>query len=529
MFGPDYFAGVARRGLGLGVNPSDFHDTYLDAEPGRVDFFEVTAASARHQGRLAYTDVQERRRRPEGFFRRSAADLVALGRDVLVHSTDLNPVYPEPVAPADLRGLNTLLTDSGSPWVTEDLGVWLMSERHVYPYFTPFPFDETTLATTIGNVHALHANLPVPFNAEFPPCEVITGRMHAFDFFADLVTETGAGMCVDVGHVLSYQLARGVSPLADLHRLPWSHITEIHVAGGGLDLHDFGLRYDDAHGDAPIISVCFDLIDAIVEHAPNLRAIVLEVFGARRPAEALSTLDTVRDRPSVAAWLAGQPRGPRSRTADAGRSRSRIVATFDALHGGAPVDGERLAELGEPMLSGFAVAEQDRWEFHRRQRLQLHGATVAGYFPLTTKWLLHRDGLTELDLFERIVPALTGSDVALHEKVHAAFALQVTADAADTTGAEIYRLESWMNSCAVEGDADQRADFKVSLPALLEAIRSETLGAEDFLRPYGVSLRHKGDCRFAAAAENRVLVEATALAAVDLGDVPGRAVCCSGE
>ena len=115
--------------------------------------------------------------------------------------------------------------------MTEDLGVWLMSERHVYPHFMPLPLTADTLAVATANIRIVQDVLGRPFNAEFPPMTYVVGDMNAFEFFARLTDATGCGMCVDVGHVLSYQLARGASATADFHRIPWGSVTEIHFAG----------------------------------------------------------------------------------------------------------------------------------------------------------------------------------------------------------------------------------------------------------------------------------------------------------
>lgn len=88
-------------------------------------------------------------------------------------------------------------------------------------------------------------------------------------------------MRLDIGHILSYQLERGVSPTADLHLLPWNFITEIHLSGGNIDLDADGFHYDDNHGDYDIVSVCYDMMDTVIHLAPHLRAITVEIFGSK--------------------------------------------------------------------------------------------------------------------------------------------------------------------------------------------------------------------------------------------------------
>lgn len=531
-FGPGRFASIPRYGVGLGLNPSDFHDSFLADDAGVIDYFEITAPSTRHQGPASYREIQRRRAQPEGRRHLRIPDLAKSHR-TLVHSTDLNPVYPDPASPEDLASLRELVELSGSPWVTEDLGVWLMSERHVYPYFMPFAVDEHALAVTIANVHRIHEALGVPFNAEFPPMSMLAGDMHAFDFFAELVESTGAGMCLDVGHVLSYQIARGASPTSDFHRLPWEHVTEVHLAGGGIDLHDHGYRYDDSHGDAAVVSVCFDLVDEVIGHAPNLRAITLEIFGATVPELVVGKLRDLRARPAVSAWLTGseQPSRPRIEI-DRAREMTRrsLVGVYDALHGGSELTAETIAALGEPFLGAYAPTERRRWEYERLQRLRLHGLNVVNYFPLTARWLMRRDRLDELNFFERLVPLLDGADVPMREKVATAFSALVAAQDDDVVGRELLRAEGWMNDCACAPDTLCTERFEVHVPRLIKALRSATSPVDSAMTE-PVTLRHTGECRFETVPEPEApaLPEAIPRAAEPTVCALGRAACCTGE
>jgi len=530
-FGPEYFSALPRYGLGLGVNPSDIHEDYLDRAPIDLDFFEVTSPTVRHQGPVNYREIQRRRTAPAGFRHLRIPELAADHR-VLVHSTDLNPVYPQAPEQDDLESLRSLVAVADAPWVTEDLGVWLMSERHVYPYFMQFPVTDTTLAVTVDNVHRIHQGLGVPFNAEFPPMTMDVGDMHAFDFFHTLVSETGAGMCLDIGHVLSYQIARGASPTADFHRLPWDHITEIHLAGGGIDLHSHGYQYDDSHGDAPIISVCFEMLDEIVRAAPNLRAITLEVFGAKAPRKALSSLRDIRERPSVAAWLEGgsKPARPRPQLDEARvRTREAIVGMYDLLHGGEKVSGKTLAAAGEPVIHSFAQSEQKRWEYDRIQRLRMHGTNVSSYFPMTASWLMHREQIEEIALFERLVPRLGGSEVAMWDKVNATFEALVAERPDDRVGPELFRAEQWMNTCAAAQGKGETAEFTVHVQRVIAGLKTGCLAPDRLLSDEPITMRHLGECRFEMVGGESDLYDVPAVGTAPHPTEPGRAACCSGQ
>ncbi|GIJ45401.1 hypothetical protein Val02_22870 [Virgisporangium aliadipatigenens] len=519
-FGPDYFRDVPLKGLGVGVNPADFHPAYL--ADGAVDFFEITAPSSRHRGPAPYLRAHERAEREAAGFRRRGVRELAGAATVLVHSTNVNPVYAQPPTEDDLTELRELLTIADAPWVTEDLGVWLMSERHVYPHFMPLPLTAETLVVATANIRFVQEVLGRPFNAEFPPMTYVAGDMHAFDFFARLCEATGCGMCVDVGHVLSYQVARGASPTADLHRLPWDSVTEIHFAGGRIDLVREGFVYHDDHGDHDVVSVCLDLIDEVVETAPHLRAIALELFGARRPERALQRLAAVRSRPSVASWLAGvvpaRPPLP-DLTSSRARVRSLSVGLFDVLHSDRPLSGERLVHAGPDLADVFAVNERRRWDYDRRSRLLALGTGIAAYYPATAGWIQRLRGWSVERLHDRLIATLDGT-----APLSAATAARAMRSLLPDTPLlqELLDCESWMNACVADEPVAPERHWGVDIDAAIEGL-SEVDGSPEGFRAK-VTLAYLGDGRFGRSG-GVVAVQADETGPVECGS----ARCCTGD
>ncbi|MCA2214120.1 multinuclear nonheme iron-dependent oxidase [Jidongwangia harbinensis] len=475
-FGADYFRDVRRFGVGIGINPSDFHPGYL-ADP--VDFLEITAPSVRHRGSVPYR-LQLASGTGGGFERRGIRELAG-SAPILVHSTNINPVYADAPAEADLRPLRELLVLADAPWVTEDLGVWLMSERHVYPHFMPLPLTRDTLAVATENIRFVQDVLGVPFNAEFPPMTYVVGDMNAFEFFARLCDATGCGMCVDVGHVLSYQLARGASASADFHRIPWDNVTEIHFAGGAIDLVREGFEYHDEHGDLEVVSICLDLIDEIVGTAPNLRAIALEVFGARLPGRALDRLRAARERPAVASWLAGTAADAAVPDPSGGRERVRAlsVAMFDLLHTDQPVSGSRIGGVAEV----FAVGEQRRWDRDRQARLKALGRSLVAFYPVTAGWIQRLREWTTEQMYGRLIAAVDGTAPPGAETV-ADGLRRLVPDGGDTR--LLYELldgETWMNQCASGLAVPHKRRIGIDLDAAAAALADPAARLESFAAP----------------------------------------------
>jgi uncharacterized protein (UPF0276 family) len=531
-YGPSYFTSVRKYGTGFGINPSDFNDAYLPASGAAADFLEITAPSTRHRGPAAYADFQ----RPShpgqrGFTRRGIADLSG-EIPVLVHSTNVNPAYPDPPADEDLAALRQLAELSSSPWVTEDLGVWLMNERHVYPFFMPLPLTRETLAVCVDNVARVQDALGRPFNAEIPPMTYVVGDMNAFEFFARLCELTGCGMCVDVGHVLSYQLARGCSPTADFHRIPWPHVTEIHVAGGGIDMLSEGFAYQDDHGDREIVSVCLDLVDEVIENAPNLRAIVLELFGAQQPAAAIRRLRRIRARPAVSSWLRDEDPKTGLPPLEVSREQARTasVQLYDLLHSDIPLSGQRLHDAGPQVLDAFATAERRRWDYDRQSRLTLVGSSLVTYYPVTSSWLRLQAGWTAEELYGRLIANLTGAVPFGLDVVTRTVGAVLREAGACGHLQELFRCETWMND-SVAGQAVNEAEpFGIDIERCAKEARQDQPALARAARK--VNMIYRGEGRFTRqgrGAQDQSQNGPEPPLADQQAVVCGTARCCSGD
>ena len=67
------------------------------------------------------------------------------------------------------------------------------------------------------------------------------------------VVDRAAVPCVlDLGHLYSFQLCRGLPPLAGLDGFPLEAVRELHVAGADLEDRGGVTVYQDAHGGAEI-------------------------------------------------------------------------------------------------------------------------------------------------------------------------------------------------------------------------------------------------------------------------------------
>ncbi len=527
-FGPSYFRKIPTYGLGLGMNPSDAHDTYLKHYPELVQYIEVTATSSRHRGPYNYGEVRRIANLPAGYHYWKIDNYPEHIKRI-VHSTNINPVYPEPITAEAYEEIRRLVTLTRSPWVTEDLGIWLMSERHVYPFFLPLPLQKEALAVAIKNIHTFHKEVGVPFNAEFPPIRVIAGDMHAFDFFRILVEETGCGMCLDIGHILSYQLERGVSPTADLHLLPWEYITEIHLAGGNIDLDSDGFHYDDNHGDYDIVTVCYDMMDTIIHLAPNLRAITVEIFGSKQHQMSIEKLKGLMERRSIQHWLNKNiPTFTLPTFEEAAPKVQRAALSMhDLLHSSDPVSGTTLEDGGKEFLDLFAAKERKRWDYERQSHIQLQGLNLSSYFPLTTQWLLmHQEFSDPMDLYATILKNLPGHAVPVWEKIQHQFAAFVEDRKDDIALDALFDFETWMNKCVMDEPVEKIRTFSVNVLALASALNKKMSMEKICLSREQVTLAYTSQGQFGLVGNPIALMEEQTC--TDKG-TRGKNQCCTGE
>jgi uncharacterized protein (UPF0276 family) len=475
VFGPHYFSKLRKMGVGIGLNINDGRARYLDHAIREIDFFEVTEVAKKHLGKVSYHELA-RRAEDKSIFA-SAKHYTDRGIPAIVHGSCVNPLYPGAADENEHRELAEIVRATRSPWVTEDLGVWMMKERHVYPNFLPMALTEDSLNVAIRNVRNFHELVQTPFNAELPGFSVFLGSIHAFDFMGRLTEATGCSMCLDLGHVLSYQLATGNSATANFHKLPWNSIVEIHISGGFIDLTVDGFCYVDSHGDTDIVSICWDMLDVAIELAPNLRAITYEIFGARNERVVIDRFLRIKNWPAVVAWrtqgqtpASSHKVGEAISSASEERAASVVVSTFDLLHN-TKTSLATIARQRPDLLAHYAPLENRRWSRERVERMRALGSSLTIFFPMTTAWLRQRTGKSELDFYDELLIRLPGSDVPLDEKLQAAYHAMVTADGADLFGLHLFENEIWMNERVQDPDHSAVIKTPVDTAEVMKNVR----------------------------------------------------------
>jgi uncharacterized protein (UPF0276 family) len=200
---------------------------------------------------------------------------------VLFHPVHLNLWGPTLQSDASLEALEAHAREVQTPWVGNDVGWWHGGGTGFPGYlFIPPPLNAQGLAQSITHARHVQAALSVPLALENPPVLTKRGDRHVLDFMAQLHAATGAPLILDLGHLLSFQLAAGLAPDAGLSDFPLEAVIEVHVAGGVI--HQRGDRrfYVDDHTQ-PVREELFELLEAWLPKLPNLRALTFEGDGHR--------------------------------------------------------------------------------------------------------------------------------------------------------------------------------------------------------------------------------------------------------
>jgi uncharacterized protein (UPF0276 family) len=264
--------------LGVGASLS------LEARPDPVELVRAAGGPSfvEYAGRL---DVDEVRAEVER--------VRATGARVLFHPSYINFCGSLPNAPGWLAETARHVAEVGSPWFAQDLAYCFVGPDQGYSaelgYFIPPILNRSSLERALERVREVQAAVPAPVAIEPPPMCFTLGRMPLFEFFGELAERADCAILLDVGHLVSYELASGKRVREQLASLPCERVIEVHIAGGRMER---GL-YVDAH-ERDILPAAWDMLRDLLPHLTALRAVCFECEGKSEP-EVLGTLSRLRD------------------------------------------------------------------------------------------------------------------------------------------------------------------------------------------------------------------------------------------
>lgn len=269
--------------LGVGVSLS------LAAEPDPVALVQAPGGPRF----VEYAGLAE----PDGVAA-EVARIHAAGARVLFHPAYINFCGTFANDPAWLAATAAHVAATGSPWFAQDCAYCFWEEGASYStqlgYFIPPLLTEASLRQAIVRVREVQAAVPAPVAVEPPPMAFVVGDMPLLRFFGRLARETGCALLLDMGHLVSWEMASGQRVLDAVDELPADSVIELHVAGGRLRETGSGPVYLDMH-EAPVLEPTWAMLDALLPRLGNVKALCYECEGM--PAETvLRVLGELRAR-----------------------------------------------------------------------------------------------------------------------------------------------------------------------------------------------------------------------------------------
>jgi uncharacterized protein (UPF0276 family) len=198
------------------------------------------------------------------------------GLPTTYHFLDVNLEQPEDLDEAWVRDAAALARELGAAWMCGDAGLWHVGPRdRAHGTLMPPVLEESSARDLARSVRLLREASGFEVLPENPPAHAWLGRMRLGDYFARVADEADCGLLLDVAHLAIHQQARGRPPLEGLRGFPLERVVELHVAGGRVFESGGRTFVDDDHG-LTVLPETWELFEAAVEGAPNLRAVVVE-------------------------------------------------------------------------------------------------------------------------------------------------------------------------------------------------------------------------------------------------------------
>jgi uncharacterized protein (UPF0276 family) len=185
-----------------------------------------------------------------------------------------------------------------SAWFAQDCAYCFWQAGQSYSsqlgYFIPPILNEASLQLAIERVQEVQAFMPVPVAIEPPPMTFVVGTMPLMTFFGHLAEQADCAILLDMGHLVSYEMASGKRILSEWDGFPAERVIEVHIAGGRVRESKDGAVYVDAHECAVVEQTWTMLID-LLPKLPQLKAVCYECEGVSDEQSIINTLAKLRE------------------------------------------------------------------------------------------------------------------------------------------------------------------------------------------------------------------------------------------
>lgn len=220
----------------------------------------------------------------------------AAGAPVLYHPSYINFCGSFPNSRVWLEATAQHIEGVKSAWFAQDVAYCFWEAGAAYStslgYFVPPIFNRASLEIAIKRVKEVQDIVNVTVAIEPPPLTFITGNMPLFSFFGELAERTDSAILLDMGHLVSYEMASGKKVKDELEQFPCERVIEVHIAGGRLKEVADGPIYVDAH-ECTILEQTWQMFVAMLPELPNIKAVCYECEGVKETS-VLPTLKRIR-------------------------------------------------------------------------------------------------------------------------------------------------------------------------------------------------------------------------------------------
>lgn len=183
-------------------------------------------------------------------------------------------------------------------WLETDLGIWKWESLYLGGQLLSPMFDERDVEVAGANLAALTEYLGRPFVYENPPVYLPLEELDQLTYMERLSERVDTAIALDLSHLAGYCMItkRDFWEYVDGWSA-WDDVVELHVTG--YDVYELaqGPLWIDRHSE-PLTPFDLETVEYAVAHAPNLKAITLEMEGATRDVRN-HNLQQVLDRVAV--------------------------------------------------------------------------------------------------------------------------------------------------------------------------------------------------------------------------------------
>lgn len=183
-----------------------------------------------------------------------------------------------------------------SPWFAQDCAYCFWQDgpgySSQYGFFIPPILNKSSLESAIARVKEVQSIVPVIVAIEPPPVSFVAGTIPVFEFFGEIADQADCAILLDMGHLVSYEMATGKAVSDTISKLPCERVIEVHIAGGKIKRLDPGPVYIDAH-ESTIQKETWEMFDNMLPHLHNVKAVCYECEGVSENT-VLPVLDRIR-------------------------------------------------------------------------------------------------------------------------------------------------------------------------------------------------------------------------------------------